>query len=112
MINLIRIKPLYKLLQYSRIRNLVHITQNEDILIRSIGKRLCQRILLKFIPFVCRDLLRRIVHNQVCDLRQKFFKHFPVFFKTQILRKSRKGVGCLLNHKPVHQRIQNMQTKL
>ena len=33
MINLIRIKPLYKLLQYSRIRDLVHITQNKDILI-------------------------------------------------------------------------------
>ena len=112
MINLIRIKSLYKLVQYNRIRNLIHIAQNEDILIRSIGKRLCQRILLKFVPFMRGNFLRRIIHNQVCDLRQKFFKHFPVFFKTQILRKSRKGVGCLLNHKPVHQRIQNMQTKL
>ena len=135
-IDLRRIVGGYHLFQCVRIRNLVQIAEQNDVILLQVLQLIHQMILLKIITPVRKRLvrdLRRILfcggidmkpvltqhvvgYNDIVDPREKRRKHLLVLLKAQLLRLAGEGPCRFLNDEAVHTvgkdvepQIQNIQ---
>ena len=107
------VKMRQNLLQRPRIRNLIHITENDNIVRFASSHAADQLILLKLVPLMSRHAAHgRIVHRHIDDLIRKFPEHLPVLRKDHLLRLPGKSHRRLLQHKLIHIRRHDLHSQL
>ena len=111
MIDFRPVKILQDFLDFLRIGDFVQITENNNILIRTVLQSPAHRIFLEGIPVM--GIARwRIIHHHMNDFVRKFREHFLIFLIIQRLWVPGKGFRGLADDKPVHHRVHNMKPQL